>query len=187
VFILYAVVIGLVLGLLLGGRPSGLATIRFHWPWLAILGFGVQLVLFSGPVGAWLGPAAPVVYVVSTFLVLVAVVRNVAVPGLALVALGAALNLAAIVANGGYMPADPGALAFSGTEVHEGYTNSALVPSPALQPLTDVYALPAWVPLANVFSVGDVLIGVGVVIVLVVGMRRWRTPTTLIAASRSRA
>ena len=33
---------------------------------------------------------------------------------------------------------------------------------PALQPLTDIFAVPAWVPLANVFSVGDVLIAVGV-------------------------
>ena len=49
---------------------------------------------------------------------------------------------------------------------------------PALQPLTDIFALPHPIPFANVFSVGDVLIGVGVVIVIVVAMRRGpeRTP-----------
>jgi hypothetical protein len=41
-----------------------------------------------------------------------------------------------------------------------------------LAPLTDVYAVPAGIPLANVFSVGDVLIGIGIVAVIALGMRR---------------
>ena len=35
-------------------------------------------------------------------------------------------------------------------------------PTPRLAPLTDIFAMPRWLPFANVFSVGDVLIGVGV-------------------------
>ncbi len=172
-FILYAVPIGLALGFLLGGRLSGLATIDFRWPWLAIAGFFVQVLLFSAAVSDVVGAAGPPIYVVSTAAVLVAVLRNVvAIPGLAVVALGAASNLLAIVSNGGFMPASEEAFAALGQSVHSGYTNSAIVESPAFEPLTDVYAMPPWVPLANVFSVGDVLIGVGVVIVLVVGMRR---------------
>ncbi len=42
---------------------------------------------------------------------------------------------------------------------------------PALRPLTDIFALPTWLPAANVFSVGDVLIGVGVAVVIALGMR----------------
>jgi hypothetical protein len=42
---------------------------------------------------------------------------------------------------------------------------------PALRPLTDIFALPAWLPFANVFSIGDVLIGLGVVVVIALGMR----------------
>jgi hypothetical protein len=45
------------------------------------------------------------------------------------------------------------------------------VPDPALRPLTDLFALPAAFPLANVFSVGDVLIGIGVAAVIVFAMR----------------
>ena len=41
-----------------------------------------------------------------------------------------------------------------------------------VQPLTDIFALPTWVPFANVFSVGDVLIAAGVVVVIVAAMRR---------------
>ena len=46
-----------------------------------------------------------------------------------------------------------------------------MMADPALRPLTDIFALPTWIPFANVFSVGDVLIGVGVAIVIAVGMR----------------
>jgi hypothetical protein len=174
VFILYAVLIGLVLGFALGGRLSGLATIDFRWPWLAIGGFLVQLVLFSDPVRERAGDLGPPLYVASTVAVLIAVIRNVRIPGMALVALGAASNLAAIVANGGYMPASEGAFAALGGGLNPGYTNSAIVPNPALEPLTDLFALPSWLPFANVFSIGDALIAIGVVIVIVAGMRRSR-------------
>ena len=52
----------------------------------------------------------------------------------------------------------------------EGYTNSRLVDGVVLGPLTDLFAMPAWLPVANVFSVGDVLIGVGAAIAIVAAM-----------------
>jgi Family of unknown function (DUF5317) len=176
VFILYAILIGLVLGFVLGGRLSGLATIDFRWPWLAIGGFLVQVVLFSDAVRERAGDLGPPLYVASTVAVLIAVIRNMRIPGMALVAVGAASNLAAIVANGGYMPASAGAFAALGGGLNPGYTNSAIVPNPALEPLTDLFALPSWLPFANVFSLGDVLIALGVVIVIVAGMRRRSSP-----------
>jgi hypothetical protein len=87
------------------------------------------------------------------------------------VALGAISNLAAIVANEGIMPTTAGALAAAGMDAEEGFSNSAVVANPALAPLTDVFALPPWLPLANVFSIGDVLIGLGIVLVIALGMR----------------
>ncbi len=45
------------------------------------------------------------------------------------------------------------------------------MPDPSLAGLTDVYALPQWLPFNNVFSVGDILIAVGIVVVFVVAMR----------------
>ena len=141
-FILYAVLIGLVLGFVLGGRLSGLATVDFHWPWLAIGGFLVQLVLFAEPVRSVAGDLGPPLYVASTGAVLMAVIRNIRIPGMALVAVGAGANLAAIVANGGYMPASEGAFAALGSGLNAGYTNSSIVADPVLEPLTDVYSLP---------------------------------------------
>ncbi len=173
-FILYALAIGLVLGYLLGGRLSGLASVDFRWPWLAIGGFAVQLLLFSDAVSAAVGSAGPPIYVASTAAVLLAVLRNVRITGLAVVALGAASNLLAIVANGGFMPASAEAFGALGRGVNPGYTNSAVVESPAFEPLTDIFAMPASMPFANVFSVGDMLIAAGVVIVLVAAMRSGR-------------
>ena len=60
------------------------------------------------------GDAGPAIYVASTAAVFVAVLRNIRVPGVAVIAVGAGCNLAAIVANGGWMPADPAALASIG-------------------------------------------------------------------------
>lgn len=171
-FILYAVVGGLLAGFLLGGRPESIAETGFRWGWLAILALAIQLVLFS-PLAAGLGDAARWIYVGSTALVVLVVVANLRLAGLALVLIGACSNLAAIVANGGAMPADPGALAAVGHAV-DGPTNSIVIENPALRPLTDLFATPAWMPLANVFSVGDVLIALGVAIAIAAAMRRER-------------
>jgi hypothetical protein len=174
-FVLYAVLAGLVVGRLLGGRIANLGTLRIRWAPAAVVGLAVQLVLFSEPGAALAGAAAPAVYVASSALVFGVVVRNLALPGLPLVALGAASNLLAIVANGGYMPADPGAVAALGGREISGYSNSVVVDDPALRPLTDIFALPSWLPLANVFSIGDVAIAVGIAVAVAAGMRNRAT------------
>ena len=170
-FILYAVIAGIVAGYLLGGRLDRLASLTIRgWP-VALAGLGVQVVLFSDAGAAIAGPAAPAVYLLSTAAVLAIVLLNLRVPGLALVAIGAVSNLAAIVANGGQMPADPAALASLGEEIGDGYSNSSVIADPVLWPLTDIFAMPAWLPFANVFSIGDVFIGIGVAIAIAATMR----------------
>jgi hypothetical protein len=181
-FILYGVLIGLVLGFLTGGRPAGLATLRIHYGWLMIAGLVVQVVLFS-PFGAErVGDLGPPIYVGSTLVVAAAILANLRIPGMALVGLGAISNLAAIMANGGYMPAAPGAMAALGVSAPTTYSNSAVVHDPALWPLTDIFAMPVWMPWSNVFSIGDVMIVVGVVIVIAAAMRRPVEPEVLKAA-----
>lgn len=175
-FILYAIVLGVIVGLVAGGRADGLAALRFRWAWLFVAGLAAQLVLFSAPVTARIGDLGVPLYVASTVLVAAAVVANLHVRGMALVALGAACNLVAILANGGYMPASEWALAATGRVVGSDYSNSSIVAHPALAFLTDIFALPRWLPLANVFSVGDVLIGAGVLVVIAAAMREAAQP-----------
>ena len=172
-FILLAVPVGIALGYVIGGRLERLSQIRFHWAWLAATGLAVQILLFSTTIGdSFRGGVGEAIYVASTGMVLVAVWRNLRIRGLALIAIGAISNLAAIVANGGVMPTTPAALAAAGLDPREGFSNSAIVDDPALVPLTDIFALPPWLPFANVFSIGDVLIALGIVLTIAIGMRQ---------------
>ena len=137
-FILYAIPIGIVAGFLLGGRLDGLERLRLRWAPLVLLGLLLQVAIFSEPIGRAVGDAGPAIYVASTAIVFVAVLRNLAIPGVALIAIGAGCNLAAIVANGGWMPADPDALAAIGgigERLHEQRRARRACPRPADRPL----------------------------------------------------
>jgi Family of unknown function (DUF5317) len=170
VFILYAVPIGLIAGLVLGGRLAALGELRLRLAWLALLAYVAQGVLFAPRIGAHLGGWAPALYILTNLLVLAAIVANRRVPGMSVVALGAALNLVVIVANGGYMPADRAAYERLGMTI-EGYANTRFSVDPVLGLFGDWIALPAWLPGANVISVGDVVIGAGIALVLALAMR----------------
>ena len=169
--ILYGLLLGVVIGALVGGRLMRLADLQLSWGWVGLAAIGFQLLLFSSPLGSAMGWLAPFAYVASTAVVLLPVLANIRRPGMPLVATGALSNLAAVVANGGYMPATRAALELADRGHEVGYSNSALVAHPALGPLTDVFAVPAGVPLANVFSVGDVLVAVGLAVVVAASMR----------------
>ena len=173
--LLASIPIGIGLGLLLKGRITALTGLHFAWAPIAIIGLLVQVALFT-PSGAELaGDRGPLIYVASTAAVLTAVARNLRTSGMPIVAVGSLLNLVAIAANGGAMPTTTEALAAAGLGGPGAYTNSVVVASPALSFLTDIFAIPAGVPLANVFSVGDALIGLGIVLVIVSAMRRAAT------------
>ncbi len=170
-FILYAIPIGILAGYLMGGRLERLGDLRLRWVPLALLGLLIQILLFSDALGVSFGDASPAIYVVSNMLVYAAVLPNVHDPGMAHAADGAGSNLLAIVANGGYMPADPEAVAAVGLG-GPGYTNSVILTDPVLPFLTDIFAMPQWMPAANIFSIGDVLLGAGVAMNIALAMRR---------------
>jgi hypothetical protein len=92
---------------------------------------------------------------------------NRGLPGALVVAAGGALNFAAIAANGGTMPATAEALHRSGWQPAPGhFANSAVVPHARLSWLGDVFATPSWLPIHSVFSVGDILVVLGVAVFL---------------------
>ena len=170
-FMLWAIPVGLILGFVARGSLDGLLALGFRWGSLAIAGLIVQVVLFTAFGDSLAGDLGPAIYIASTVAVLVAVLRNWRMTGMPIVATGSLSNLVAITANGGFMPASQEALDIAGFAGPGDHTNSVVLADPAFRPLTDIFALPAKVPLANVFSVGDVLIGVGILIVIVAAMR----------------
>jgi hypothetical protein len=146
--------------LLLGGRLSRLATVPFrHVTWI-VAALAIQIVvieLLPGPVVV-LQMAHVATYAMAGWFL----VANRRVPGLWLLATGAALNGLAITLNGGTLPARLGALQSAGIHLSaDQFTNSGLLPHPRLAFLGDIFAIPAGLPLANVFSIGDVLIVLG--------------------------
>lgn len=174
--LLYFLAAGLLLGLLTRGRLTGLAEVEFRWWPLALGGLAFQALLFSDFLGGKVGDAGPALYVASTLVVLVALARDLDLFGFPVIAVGAALNLLAIVANGGLMPADPAAFAaVFGTPAvpTDLFSNSQLIgPDTYLPFLGDVFVLPRPLPFANVFSIGDVLIGAGAVLFIIWAMHR---------------
>jgi predicted MFS family arabinose efflux permease len=146
---------------LTGGSLRALADLRFRHTWLLVAALGTQVWLIARP-----GPQT----ILLTTLELGAYPLGVAflwvnrdIPGFKVIALGAAMNFAAIAANGGIMPAADHAVALAGLPTDWGglYANSAPIPHPSLLVLGDIFAVPSSLPYANVFSIGDLVVVIG--------------------------
>jgi len=161
--VLAGVLLALLSAIVAGGRIAALAGLRFHSAWLLVAALGLQLLVVSFAAGAGAGWHAPV-HVASYGLAAAFVVRNRHVPWLWLVATGGLMNAAAILANGGVMPASPSAVELAGLAAADGFANSAVVEGARLAFLGDVFAVPDGYPLANVFSAGDAIIVLGVLV-----------------------
>jgi hypothetical protein len=149
---------------LAGGRLSALAELSFRRAWTLPAALGLQLLIVYVLPGAP-EPLLNAAHAGSYVFALVFVVANWRVPGLAVIAAGGALNFIAIAANAGVMPARAAALRTAGLADTPGqFASSVSVAHPQLGFLGDVFAVPASWPVANVYSVGDVLIVLGAAI-----------------------
>jgi Family of unknown function (DUF5317) len=157
--------VGLVVALAAGGSARRLGEIRLRHSWLIFSGLGLQIAVTTLFVGLSPG-VSRAIHVASYGLVIGFLAANRHLTGMTVVLVGALLNFSAIVANGGTMPAQPGALRTAGIVPNREFENSAHVEDASLAFLGDVFAVPASWPFANVFSVGDVLIDLGALIVV---------------------
>ena len=153
---------GFAIAPLLGGRWGRLAELRLRLLWVFYAAIGLQLIAFPFAALPWRTSdrAGVVLWLCSYALFMLGAAGNLRVPGMPLVGAGMLLNLSAILANGGHMPALPAALRAAGLHFTQS-RNSLALASPHLDWLVDRWAAPPWVPWANVFSVGDVLIAAG--------------------------
>ena len=146
---------------LTGRSLAPLARLPLRRVWLVWLSIGLQLVITLMPgFPNWLGQPLHL----STFVLSAAFIwSNRHLPGVLFVALGGGLNLAAIAANHGTMPASAWAWHTAGFPTLVGdFENSNVVHGARLAWLGDVFAVPASWPLSNVFSIGDVIIVIAV-------------------------
>lgn len=165
-------VAGLIVGFALGGSTRGLASLRVRFLWLAYVGIALQVAAFPSGVLPWSMPeaVAKALWLGSYLALGTLILANVRIHGLALIGIGQACNLIAILANHGLMPVTRGALDSAGLSYHLK-NNSVAVVHPHLAWLVDRWAVPSWLPLGNVYSIGDVAIGIGVFVTIVIAMR----------------
>jgi diguanylate cyclase (GGDEF)-like protein len=182
--------------LALGGSLDGWGRQRIGWWPLVLVALGVQLPLYSPPFSTWpaVVAAGPLLGALTMGLVMVVLVRNVtgpAGPACALAALGIALNLVVILANGGWMPraedltgllGDGGIRAANQPDLVASNT-APMGPTTHLAWLADTLPQPAWLPMANLVSIGDLLLSAGAAwwaFVVTLGRERLsRTPVVL--------
>ena len=176
--LLSAVLVGLCLGLL----NAKLHRVPWHPPrlehvWLVALGFLLQLfAIYLTPSQSrlpdWL---ASLLLIASLGILLAFCLLNRGEPGMLLLAAGLALNLLVIVSNGGFMPL-PAETAHSllpqavfdqleiGSRLGPGSKDILLPEEAIVFPwLADRFGSPSWFPRPFAFSVGDLLISLGVI------------------------
>ncbi|HEY2887245.1 MAG TPA: MFS transporter [Candidatus Limnocylindrales bacterium] len=169
-----ALVAGLVLGLVAGGRLDNLASVRLRWVMALFVGlflrYAVQLAIEAGnaPADALRLP----LFTIAFALVLTGLWVNRDHPGIPLAFVGILLNAVAMMVNGGHMPVWGPAIAASGLSPADAITPFHIVIDPGpggaigadflvrAIPLGDIVPIP--VPgLRNVASLGDFFLAGG--------------------------
>ncbi|MDP3179003.1 MAG: DUF5317 domain-containing protein [Spirochaetaceae bacterium] len=178
--VLYAVVVGVLLGYAFHGRLSNLAGLPLRSLWLVLLALVIQVLIFPLFTREPLLPyGTAVLHGVSYGILLLWLFLNLRNRALLVVGAGALLNLVVVFANGGYMPASPAALRIAGLAqtadiAARGETYGNIVGNGVATRLNlhgDWIPTPPAHPFARAMSVGDVLIMAGLTWLLVKGMR----------------
>ena len=151
---------------LLGGRLGALAELHPRAGWLPMSAIAIQIVIISLLPGGD-SDFHQAAHLLSYGLLGAFVLVNRQIPGMALIALGGALNVLVIAANGGVMPADPDLIEAAAVQKTDGeFLNSAVVQHPHLAFLGDNIATPGWLPLHALVSVGDCILVLGALALL---------------------
>jgi len=169
---------GLIVGKLTGGSFRRLASVNLRAPWLFLLGLGIQVFLYNPWIEqqSWDIRYGHLLYVGSLLLLFAALLMNLSRVRwpLWILVTGAGVNLVVILANGGAMPVDAHLLALAqGNQLvwqiahhHLASNVMPVISSARLAFFDDHLALAR-----SVYSIGDVLIGVGGFLIAIVEMR----------------
>lgn len=170
---LVAIVLGIVFGLLTGGRLGNLARIRFRWAWFVVAVVIVREAVLVTPLKHIEG--AQYIYVLALVGIIVWTIwqRN-RLMGIWLVGVGTTLNLIVILANGARMPVAP---EFAGSLVKQGSIGQYTLMGGG----TRLNLLGDWIqlyPFPEVYSPGDVLVALGLAIAVFIAVA---TPARIVS------
>lgn len=159
--LLVALVIGLLAGLATGGKLGNVANLDIRWPWLVIAALAVREVAVLSPLSKVEG--VQYVYLAALAALVVWTAWHASrLRGAWIVATGAALNLAVVIANGARMPV---ATDLAGRLAVRGQLGQYVV----MGPDTNLGWLGDWIgvpgPLGGAYSPGDIVIAIGIAVV----------------------
>jgi predicted MFS family arabinose efflux permease len=184
--------LGLAIAGLLGVDLWRALDLNLQHTWTVWAALGVQLVIFSPLAGRLPHSTIAPLHIGSYALIGIFLALNLRVAGMPLISVGWLANTTAIAVNGGRMPitlhdwelSGRAATAITKTGVDN---NNMLARHAQLGWLGDIFPLPARVPLANAFSIGDVLIVAGAVAVVSLAGTRRTSPRAALSPLRERA
>ncbi len=160
-------ILAIVISLISGGKLSRLGELDLREFWLVPLALLIQSGVYWAAVrGIGLGPSwvSPVLDTGSYFLLIIFTFRNRSLPGMRFISLGILLNVLVIGLNGGVMPVDPSFLPeASRNALREGQgTHGLMTMKTHLSFLADRFYLDIPGLQKQVFSIGDVLLDIGI-------------------------
>ena len=184
VIYLEALILAIVLGYIFKGRLRNLAELEFKGLFLFIAAFLIQFIIDIKMAHPLIQAYGRYFHVFSYLLLFYGLYVNRKIPGMAIIGVGIFLNFLAIVANGGYMPADPRTISpewlsmmkrgILGTHtlIDEHTRLKFLADNIYLSfyPITFSYGKP-------IISFGDIFLTIGVFWLVFQGMRRKMTKT----------
>jgi hypothetical protein len=166
----FPVVLGVLIGVLVGGRLRSWNTTTFDYSLAACCALAVQVAIFDPPleridIVMRFGPG---LYVASMLVVAAILFHNARSStgvarslALGVATLGVVLNCLVVTANGGYMPraaVDGWPTVAQPSDAGRLVNVAPIVEDTRLVMLGDILPEPDWMPLRNILSVGDVLL-----------------------------
>ncbi|HZQ11005.1 MAG TPA: DUF5317 family protein [Anaerolineae bacterium] len=171
--LLLAFALAVAWGLVRGGSFAHFKSLPLQGYWLAIVAFGLQVIVVYSPLPVTLDASARVSLLFVSYLILAGFVWwNRRLPGMWIIGLGLLSNWLVILANGGYMPITYEALVAAGrTNLVASTATGTLVfgSKDILLPLSetrlwflsDIFVIPPPFPIPSIFSIGDGFIAFG--------------------------
>src|SRR5487761_172508 len=166
--LLVALVVGLVAGVASGGKLGNLANLSFRWPWVVVVALVVRELTVFSPLSRIVGVQS--VYLAALPALVAWTVWHIPrLRGVWMVALGAALNLIVVFANGARMPVAP---TLAGRLLDRGHIGQYAVMGSGINLgwLGDWIGVPG--PLGGAYSPGDVVIALGIGVVAFLASRQ---------------
>lgn len=162
-------ILGILLGWLRKGSLRNLSRHRFNALFLAIMAFGVQLVLniSAGRGLHWYRPWLIYLHLFSYLLLFIFLWLNRRLPWISLLALGFILNALVIGFNGGAMPVNPEGLRpglVQALTEKQVATHQLINDETLLKPLADVILVTF--PRVRRISLGDIIMSVGMILMI---------------------